>query len=205
MSVGNLFVIAAPSGAGKTSLVKALVESDPSLEVSVSYTTRAPRLGEVDGVHYRFVRREDFAELVATDRLLEHAEVHGNHYGTSRDAVMAAFARGRDVILEIDWQGARQIQQRFPSCVRVFILPPSREALLDRLRKRGQDSADVIARRIANARGEIAHATEFDFLVVNDRFEAALEDLRAIVRAQRLAMRIQGLNQQALIGNLLAD
>lgn len=201
--IGNLFVIAAPSGAGKTSLVRALVDSDPRLKLSVSHTTRAPRPGEVDGEHYHFTDSAHFARLIADDRLLEHAEVHGNFYGTARDPVEAAFAQGNDVILEIDWQGARQIRARFPACVGIFILPPSREALHERLDKRGQDSPAVIARRLANARGEMEHATEFDYLVVNDRFEDALADLAAIVRAVRLSMRIQAPRQAALLDQLL--
>lgn len=203
-AIGNLFVIAAPSGAGKTSLVRALVDADAALQLSVSHTTRAPRPGEVDGQHYHFTDLARFERLIADERLLEHALVHGNHYGTARDQVEAAFAQGRDVILEIDWQGARQIRARFPACVTIFILPPSRDTLFERLQKRGQDSAEVIARRIANARGEIEHATEFDYLIVNDRFDAALADLGAIVRAVRLSMRIQGLRQAGLLRQLLA-
>ena len=201
--LGNLFVIAAPSGAGKTSLVRALVSDDPRLELSVSNTTRAPRPGEVDGEHYHFTDTTRFRELIAQGRLLEHAEVHGNHYGTRRDQVEAAFARGRDVILEIDWQGARQIREHFPACISIFILPPSRVALYQRLKKRGQDSSDVIDRRIANARGEIEHATEFDYLIVNDRFDIALADLTAIIRAVRLSMRIQAARQAGLLQQLL--
>ena len=201
---GNLFVIAAPSGAGKTSLVRALLATDSRLTVSVSNTTRPPRPGEEDREHYHFTTVTHFQELITQDRLLEHAEVHGNFYGTGRDQVNAAFAAGRDVILEIDWQGARQIRERFPSCVLIFILPPSKAALLERLRARGQDSSEVIARRIANARGEIAHAHEFDYLVVNDRFEDARDDLAAIVRGVRLAIRNQGPRQTELLRQLLA-
>lgn len=200
---GNLFVIAAPSGAGKTSLVQALVTRDPRLQLSISHTTRAPRPGEVDGEHYHFTDAAHFAGLIAHQRLLEHAQVHGNFYGTARDQIEAAFASGRDVILEIDWQGARQIRQRFPTCVGIFILPPSRAALHERLNKRGQDSSEVIARRLANARGEIEHATEFDYLIVNDQFDDALADLAAIVRAVRLSMRVQAPRQAALLGQLL--
>lgn len=201
--IGNLFVIAAPSGAGKTSLVQALVDRDQRLQLSVSHTTRAPRPGEVDGEHYHFTDAAHFAELIAHERLLEHAQVHGNFYGTARDQIEAAFASGRDVILEIDWQGARQIRQRFPTCIGIFILPPSRAALHDRLNKRGQDTAEVIARRLANARGEMEHATEFDYLVVNDQFADALADLAAIVRAVRLSMRVQAPRQKALLAQLL--
>jgi guanylate kinase len=202
-AIGNLFVIAAPSGAGKTSLVQALVERDPRLQLSISHTTRSPRPGEVDAEHYHFVDAAHFAELIAHKRLLEHAEVHGNFYGTARDPIEVAFAAGRDVILEIDWQGARQIRQCFPTCVGIFILPPSRAALHDRLNKRGQDTPEVIARRLANARGEMEHATEFDYLIVNDQFEDALADLAAIVRAVRLSMRVQAPRQRALLAQLL--
>jgi len=202
-AVGNLFVIAAPSGAGKTSLVQALVAADARLKLSVSHTTRPPRPGEVDGEHYHFTDAARFTELIAHERLLEHAEVHGNFYGTARDQVEAAFAVGHDVILEIDWQGARQIRQRFPACVGIFILPPSRAALHERLQKRGQDSAAVIERRLANARGEMEHATEFDYLVVNDHFDDALADLAAIVRAVRLSMRVQAPRQAQLLAQLL--
>ncbi len=202
---GNLFVIAAPSGAGKTSLVRALLAVDPRLTVSVSHTTREPRPGETDGQDYHFTTLTHFRELIENERLLEHAEVHGNCYGTARDQVDAALQAGRDVILEIDWQGARQIRERFPACLLIFILPPSREALLERLRARGQDSAEVIARRIANARGEIAHAHEFDYLVVNDVFEDAREDLAAIVRSVRLAIHNQRPRQAELLSQLLQD
>lgn len=202
-AIGNLFVIAAPSGAGKTSLVRALVDADARLQLSVSHTTRPPRPGEVDGEDYHFVDAAHFERLIADGRLLEHAMVHGNHYGTGRDQVEAAFAQERDVILEIDWQGARQIRDRFPACVSIFILPPSHHTLLERLQKRGQDSPEVIVRRIANARGEIAHATEFDYLIVNDQFDVALADLAAIVRAVRLSMRIQGPRQAGLLEQLL--
>lgn len=201
---GNLFVIAAPSGAGKTSLVRALVAEDARLQLSVSHTTREPRPGEIDGEHYHFTSRESFEQLIAAGRMLEHAEVHGNHYGTGRDQVDSAFANDRDVILEIDWQGARQVRERFPGCVLIFILPPSREALHERLQKRGQDSPEVIIRRIANARGEMQHATEFDYLIVNDQFDVAQADLAAIVRAVRLSMRIQAPRQQGLLTQLLA-
>ena len=203
-AIGNLFVIAAPSGAGKTSLVRALVSDDARLQLSISHTTRAPRPGEIDGEHYHFTQVDFFQDLIAKDRLLEHAQVHGNFYGTGRDQVETAFTRGRDVILEIDWQGARQIRERFPACVSIFVLPPSRAALFDRLQKRGQDSAEVIKRRIANARGEIEHAAEFDYLIVNDRFDIALADLTAIIRAVRLSMRMQAPRQAGLLGQLLA-
>ncbi len=204
--VGNLFVVAAPSGAGKTSLVRKLIEHDPAgLRVSVSYTTRPPRPGEVDGVHYRFTDPQHFQSLIDGERLLEHALVHGHHYGTGRDQVEAAFAAHIDVVLEIDWQGARQVRERYPDCVSIFVLPPSRDELLRRLNHRGQDSAEVIARRMRNARGEMAHATEFDYLIVNDDFDVALAQLTAIVRAARVSMRVQAPRQRELLNQLLAD
>lgn len=203
-ATGSLLIVAAPSGAGKTSLVKALLDADPQIEVSVSYTTRAPRPGEVDGVHYHFIDRARFAELIAADALLEHAEVHGNHYGTGRALVEAQLASGRDVLLEIDWQGAHQVRTRVAHTCSIFILPPSLQALLERLQHRGQDSAEVIARRIDNAREEIAHYGDFDYLVVNDSFEDALLELRAIVTAQRLHRSVQSVRQAQLLEQLLA-
>ncbi len=204
--IGTLFVVAAPSGAGKTSLVRRLIENDPdALRVSVSYTTRAPRPGEIDGVHYRFTNPDHFQSMIRADQLLEHALVHGHYYGTGRDQVEAAFAEHIDMVLEIDWQGARQVRERYPDCVSIFVLPPSREELLRRLNQRGQDAPDVIARRMRNARGEMAHATEFDYLIVNDNFEMALAQLAAIVRAARVSMRVQAPRQQALLAQLLME
>jgi guanylate kinase len=202
-STGSLLIVAAPSGAGKTSLVKALLEADPQIEVSVSYTTRAPRPGEHDGIHYHFIDRARFAELIAADALLEHAEVHGNHYGTGRSLVEAQLASGRDVLLEIDWQGAHQVRTRVAHTCSIFILPPSLQALLERLQHRGQDSAEVIARRIENAREEIAHYGDFDYLVVNDSFNDALQELRAIVTAQRLHRSVQSVRHARLLEQLL--
>jgi guanylate kinase len=178
---GKLFILSAPSGAGKTSLANALVESMPELEFSVSHTTRAARPGETHGVHYYFVSREEFDAMVALGRFLEHATVFGNSYGTSRAAVDGVLARGKSVVLDIDWQGARSIKTRMPEAVTVFILPPSRAALRERLVKRGQDPAEVIERRMHEATSEMSHYLEFDHVVVNDDFEAALADLRAIV------------------------
>jgi len=201
---GQLLIVAAPSGAGKTSLVQALLSEDKELRLSVSYTTRAPRPGEIHGMHYDFVNRAAFDQLVADGQLLEYAEVHGHFYGTGRQRVESELAQSLDVLLEIDWQGARQVCQRFPGTHSVFILPPSRVALMDRLQKRGQDSQEVIARRLANARGEIAHCLEFDYLIVNDDFNRALADLRAIVHAVRLKRAAQVKRQQVLIEQLLA-
>jgi guanylate kinase len=189
---GKLFILSAPSGAGKTSLANALVESSADIEFSVSHTTRAPRPGERHGVHYYFVSREEFDALVKLGRFLEHATVFGNSYGTSRAAVDTVRARGKSVLLDIDWQGARSIKTRMPEAVTVFILPPSREALRERLMKRGQDSLEVIDRRMREATAEMSHYSEFDHVVVNDDFEAALADLRAIVlgKGQKRALSL---------------
>lgn len=182
----GLYVVSAPSGGGKTSLVNALLERDGRVALSVSHTTRPPRPGERDGVHYYFVDRETFDRLAAQGAFLEHAEVFGNRYGTGREAVERQLAAGLDVLLDIDWQGARQVRRSDPSVRTIFILPPSLEVLRQRLVARGQDSDEVIARRMRAARDEISHAGEFDFLVVNDDFGAALADLQAIVRHGRL-------------------
>jgi guanylate kinase len=200
---GTLFIVAAPSGAGKSSLVNALLEREPGIRLSISHTTRPPRAGEGEGEHYHFVGRMDFERLVAADAFLEHAEVHGNAYGTSRAAVEPILARGEDVLLEIDYQGARQIRQRLPGCVSVFILPPSRAELERRLRARAQDSDEVIARRLANSREEIAHAHEFDYLLVNEAFGRALDELQAVVRAQRLRRGVQLQRHGKLLAALL--
>ena len=199
---GTLFIVAAPSGAGKTSLVKALLEREPKIVLSVSHTTRQPRPGEQDAVHYHFVNRGQFEELIKRQAFLEHAEVFGNLYGTSCEAVAAHLAQGRDVLLEIDWQGAQLVRSKL-ACVSIFILPPSREELLRRLRSRGQDSETVIARRTAEAQVEMAHCHEFDFLVVNDDFAHALGDLRAIVACQRLRRDNQVQRYSALMSDLL--
>jgi guanylate kinase len=203
-AAGTLFVVAAPSGAGKSSLVNALLERDGAIALSVSHTTRPPRVGEQYGRHYYFVERAEFEREVVEDIFLEHAEVHGNLYGTSRTTVQALLAQGRDVLLEIDWQGAAQIRRAMPDCVSVFILPPSRAELERRLRGRGSDTAEVIERRLRNSRGEIAHACEFDYILVNDVFEQALADLQAVVRAVRLRSALQVRRHEALIEQLLA-
>lgn len=187
MSAGRLFVVVAPSGAGKTSLVQALLAEEPRLRLSVSFTTRAPRPGEVDGRDYHFVSRERFEAMVAAGEFLEHANVYGNLYGTARSAVAAQLAGGDDVMLEIDWQGARQVRALFPGLVGIFILPPSVDALRARLTGRGKDSPEVIARRLAAAREDLSHVLEFEYIIVNDRFDAALADLRSVVRTARLA------------------
>lgn len=186
MRGGILFVVSAPSGAGKTSLLKALLERDPGLALSVSCTTRAPRAGEEDGVHYHFLDREGFEAAVTAGDFMEHAEVFGNLYGTRETDLRGHLASGRDLVLEIDWQGARQVRRRFPVAVTLFILPPSLEELERRLRGRGTEGGEALARRLAQARGDLAHWAEYDYLVINDRFESALADLGCVVAAERL-------------------
>lgn len=205
MTAGTLFIVSAPSGAGKTSLVAALVQKVPGLRISVSHTTRPCRPGEVDGVNYHFIDREAFLAKVEAGRFLEHAEVFGNLYGTSQDWVESMLAEGQDVILEIDWQGAAQVRRLLPDAVSIFILPPSVEVLAQRLRNRGSDENEVIAQRLAGAREEMSHYPEFDFLVINDDFQNALEDLGAIVAAQRLTQRRQQARLGAMLQNLLTD
>lgn len=202
---GTLFIVAAPSGAGKSTLVNALLEREPGISLSISHTTRPPRPGEQYGRHYYFVERAEFEREVAEGIFLEHAEVHGNFYGTSRKTVQDLLQQGRDVLLEIDWQGAAQIRKAKPDVVSVFILPPSRAELERRLRGRGSDSPDVIERRLRNSRGEIAHAHEFDYIIVNDRFEEALDNLQAIVRAVRQRSELQCLRHERLIHELLTE
>jgi guanylate kinase len=183
---GNLFVVAAPSGAGKSSLVKALLELDSHLAVSISHTTRRPRGQEQHGREYWFVDEPTFRSMIERGEFFEWAEVHGNLYGTSRAAVQKRLEHGEDVILEIDWQGALQIKKLFPDAVLIFILPPSYEELLQRLQRRGEDGPEVIAQRMANARHEVAQARHFDFVIINALFETALFDLKTIVHSQRL-------------------
>jgi guanylate kinase len=183
---GNLFVVAAPSGAGKSSLVKALMQADAGVRPSVSHTTRAPRGQEATGREYHFVSHAEFDAMAAAGDFLEWAHVHGNRYGTSRRGIEQHIAAGSDVVLEIDWQGALQIRQRFANAVLIFILPPSWDALRERLTRRGEDSGDAIDLRLRNARAELARASEFDYLIINKFFERALSDLQAIVHAQRL-------------------
>ena len=185
MSKGKLFVITAPSGAGKTSLIDALVRADSSLKLSVSYTTRAPRPGEKNGVDYHFVDDAAFLAMQARGEFLESAEVHGYRYGTSKKVITEALARGADLILEIDWQGARQVRAVYPACVGIFILPPSIEELERRMRSRGQDADAVIRRRLDNARGEMEHAGEFDYAIINKDFDTARQELAAIIQKER--------------------
>ena len=200
---GNLYTVSAPSGAGKTSLVQALLSACPDLQVSISHTTRPMRAGEQDGVNYHFVSQQAFQDLLAEDGFLEHTRVFDNWYGTSRQWVEDTLHGGLDVILEIDWQGAAQIRRLFPETISIFILPPSRQALESRLKGRGQDAAAVIAGRLAQATSEMSHYAEADFLVINDDFATALDDLCAIVRSQRLTLRRQAERQAGLIADLL--
>jgi guanylate kinase len=200
---GTLYIVAAPSGSGKTSLVNALLEREPGISLSVSYTSRLPRPGEVDGKHYHFVSRQIFERMVMAGSFYEHANVHGDLKGTARSAVEPLLAEGRDVMLEIDWQGARQVRKAQPDCVSVFVLPPSREELERRLRTRAADNAATIARRLADSREEIAHAGDFDYIIVNDQFADALADLRAIVTTRRLRREAQMVRHAALIADLL--
>lgn len=201
---GILYIISAPSGAGKTSLVKALLQDTGRLQVSVSHTTRAMRPGEVDGRDYHFVAVDTFQSMVRDGAFLEHAQVFDNFYGTSRAAVLDLLQQGIDVVLEIDWQGAHQVRALFPEAVSIFIAPPSREALEQRLRGRGQDGDEIIARRMRDAVSETSHYAEFDYLVINDVFDTALIELRCIVVANRLRTSRQQALHRALLERLLA-
>ncbi|MDG4553279.1 MAG: guanylate kinase [Candidatus Competibacter sp.] len=204
MNAGTLYIVAAPSGAGKTSLVKSLVETTPDIAVSVSHTTRPLRPGERDGAHYHFVSPDVFARMSAEDAFLEQAQVFGHRYGTSRAAVLSLLETGRDIVLEIDWQGARQVRALLPDSATIFILPPSRQALRERLAGRGQDGPEVIERRMAAALNELSHYAEFDYLVVNDQFAVALDALRAIVIANRQRRAAQLERQRELLQSLLS-
>jgi guanylate kinase len=184
--IGLLFVITAPSGAGKSSLIDALLKEDPRLRLSVSYTTRAPRPGEANGREYHFVDDRTFMAMLERSEFLESAEVHGYRYGTSQVVIREALARGQDLVLEIDWQGARQVRKLHPECIGVFILPPSVAELERRMRARGQDSDAVIRRRLASAEEEISHSPEFDYAIINKDFDEAKQDLQAIIRVERL-------------------
>ena len=203
-SQGTLYTISAPSGAGKTSLVAELLKRTPRLGVSVSHTTRPMRPGEVNGVNYHFVSHAEFEKMLESSAFLEHAQVFDNFYGTSQQWVESQLAAGEDVILEIDWQGAQQVRRLMPDTVAIFILPPSKEALNERLTGRGQDDSAVIQRRMDAAVAEMSHYVESDFVVINDDFNTALADLEAIVRSHRLSLANQQLRHQALLSALLS-
>lgn len=203
-STGTLYIVSAPSGAGKTSLVKALLDAQPQVRVSVSHTTRPMRPGEVDGVNYHFVTREAFLERLQQGEFLEHAEVFGNLYGTSQHWVEQTLDQGYDLILEIDWQGAQQVRRLMPQAKSIFILPPTQEALRQRLTNRGQDSDDVIEKRMREAVSEMTHYVEYDYLVINDDFAHALIDLQAIFRSNQLLQTSQQQRFSALLQELLA-
>ena len=199
---GTLFIISSPSGGGKTSLVKALLDAEPEVRLSVSYTTRDPRPGEVEGRDYNFVAPPQFKRMLDAGEFLESAVIYGNHYGTSQKWVEGEFARGRDVLLEIDWQGAQQVRRLMKAVVSIFIVPPSPEVLEARLKGRGQDSAEAIARRLAAARDEMSHASEYDYVIINEEFSRAALDLRSIVRAERLKLARQFARHSDLFNRL---
>ncbi|MDR1530500.1 MAG: guanylate kinase [Burkholderiales bacterium] len=204
VSLGCLFVLAAPSGAGKTSLVHALLAREPSIRLSVSYTTRQPRQGEENGVHYHFVDQAYFDELSRAGEFLESAHVYGNWYATSATWIKSQIESGQDVLLEIDWQGAKQVRKLFPDSIQIFILPPSLVSLQERLEKRGQDSADVISRRMDNVREEFCHYVDFDYVIINQNFTTATADLVAIVRSARLRAPRQHIRHARLLRELIA-
>lgn len=203
MTTGTLFTVSAPSGAGKTSLVNALLARDSSIKVSISHTTRSKRPGEEDGRDYHFVDTASFQQMVAGGDFLEHAEVFGNHYGTSKSAVEAVLAEGNDIILEIDWQGAQQVRELMPQAQGIFILPPSVDTLRQRLQGRGQDDESVIEQRMQQAISEISHYTESQWLIINDDFERALQELHGIINTQRLATAKQQQKHCTLLAELL--
>ena len=200
---GNLYVVAAPSGAGKTTLVRLLLEQEAAVQLSISYTTRAPRVGEVNGREYHFVGATEFQAMIAREEFLEWAEVHGNFYGTSKKWIADQLAADRDVLLEIDWQGAQQVRKLFQQAIGIFILPPSMDELTRRLTGRGTDSAEVISRRLAAAQAEMRHVGEFDYVIINDQLARALDDLRAVVRASRLSFGAQRVRHAALFQRMI--
>lgn len=207
MKLGNLYILSAPSGAGKSSLINALLADVPKSEVqlSISHTTRNPRPGEENGVHYYFTHHDEFKALIEKGHFLEWAEVFGNYYGTSLPMIEQSLEKGIDVFLDIDWQGARQIRAKLPNVKTIFILPPSRAELERRLVGRGQDSAETIAKRMAEAVSEMSHYNEFDYVIVNDDFQTALGELKAILTAERLKQNLQAVRHQGLISELLAE
>ncbi|WP_020557969.1 guanylate kinase [Thiofilum flexile] len=205
MKTGQLYIVSAPSGGGKTSLLNALRLELPQAVVSVSLTTRQPRPGEEQGKHYHFVSMGEFQRQIEEDNFLEYAQVFDNYYGTSRQTVDEQLKSGFDVILEIDWQGAQQVRQRTNDVISVFILPPSQRALEERLRNRRQDSDEIIARRMRDAQRELSHYNEYDYLVINDDFDEALQDLMSIFRCQRLRMKLQQQNKASLLSQLISE
>ncbi|MBD2809603.1 guanylate kinase [Xenorhabdus sp. Vera] len=207
MNQGTLYIVSAPSGAGKSSLIQALLKTQPlyDTQVSVSHTTRQTRSGENHGEHYFFITVDEFQNMISHDEFLEYACVFGNYYGTSRKVIEDTLASGVDVFLDIDWQGAQQVRQKMPAARSIFILPPSREELLRRLRGRGQDSEEVIAKRMAQAVAEMEHYNEYDYIIINDDFNTALADLQSIIRSERLRLDRQTQRHDALISKLLAD
>ncbi|MBE9608607.1 guanylate kinase [Chitinilyticum piscinae] len=202
MAKGNLYIVTAPSGAGKTTLVKALLAADPLIQLSVSFTTRAPREGEVNGRDYHFVERTEFERMINNGEFLEHAEVYGNYYGTSQTWINSVIESGSDILLEIDWQGAQQVRRLFREAIGIFVLPPSLDVLEQRLRGRGKDSDEVIARRMKVAREEMSHVDEADFVIVNEHIDEAVRDIIAVVRAERLRLVAQSARHTALISAL---
>ncbi|ASI91401.1 MULTISPECIES: guanylate kinase [Vibrio] len=207
MGKGTLYIVSAPSGAGKSSLISAMLEKNPTyaMKVSVSHTTRGMRPGEEDGVHYHFVEKTDFESLIEQGAFLEYAEVFGNYYGTSRLWIEETLEKGIDVFLDIDWQGARQIREQMPEAKSVFILPPSNSELERRLNVRGQDSDEVIAKRMSEAKSEMSHYNEYDYVIVNDDFDGALVDFKAILRAERLKQDKQAVKYKGMLDALLAE
>lgn len=201
---GNLFIISAPSGAGKSTLIQALLKKHADMQLSVSHTTRAPRAGEQDGVHYHFTTVEDFKARIANNEFFEWAEVFGNYYGTSRQAIYQQLSQGIDVFLDIDWQGAQQIRAQEAGTIGIFILPPSLAELAQRLNQRGTDSAEVIAGRMAKAQSEMSHANEYNYLIINDQLDDALNQMERIVLSQRNAFACQQQRHRALLDQLLA-
>ena len=200
---GTLYIVAAPSGAGKSSLVNAVLSRETGIALSISFTSRKPRPGERHAQHYHFISKEDFEAMIAKGDFFEHALVHGDYKGTAKQSVEPQLAAGKDVLLEIDWQGARQVREKLPDVISIFILPPSKEALETRMRNRGQDSEQVITQRLANAREEMSHYKEFDYVIVNEHFDAAVSELRAIFQAQRLKQDAQQQRYEGLIKTLL--
>ncbi|KTD92616.1 MULTISPECIES: guanylate kinase [unclassified Pseudoalteromonas] len=200
---GNLFILSAPSGAGKSSLINALLKKHTDMKVSVSHTTRSPRPGEENSVHYHFVTTDEFKALIEKNDFFEWAQVFDNYYGTSKQAIESQLNAGIDVFLDIDWQGAQQVRKIMPSVQTIFILPPSKAELEQRLNNRGQDSAEIIASRMAKAQSETSHFNEYDFVIVNDDFDTALNDIETIVMAQRLTLSVQEVRNKKLLNDLL--